>query len=364
MRQFSALDYHYLLKELQILKNARMDKIYSPSKKELLLQVYVSGKGKKLLKIDAGKIFYLTESKKQYGEPSSFCLFLRKHIRNARIKEIKQIGFERIVEIAIETKENRYCLILEMFDKGNIILTDNKNIIINCAEQQKWKDRQIKKGELYRYPKKKYNFLELKQKDLKELLKKPQELVKVLATELGLGGLYAEEACMLAGIDKTIKANKLAEKDIKAIYKILTKLKNKKIDVQTINKDKDITPFPLKQYEDQDSKKAESFSSALDSHFSKQAVSPAEKAKQKAIEKQLKIIENQKKHIKQLEKEIKQNQRKSELIYENYQLIKDILTEINKAKKKFTWQEIKDRLKGHKTVKEVNAKDKKVIIEI
>ena len=55
---------------------------------------------------------------------------------------------------------------------------------------------------------------------------------------------------------------------------------------------------------------------------------------------------------------------KGELIYQNYQLIKEILDELNKASKKYSWKEIKEKLKGHKVIKEVNEKERKVIIEV
>jgi len=105
MRQFSALDYFYLLKELQVLAGARIDQIYHPSKKELIIQFYVPTKGKKILKIIPGKILYLTESKQEHGQPSSFCLFLRKYLKNARVGEIKQLGFERIINVFLETSQ-------------------------------------------------------------------------------------------------------------------------------------------------------------------------------------------------------------------------------------------------------------------
>jgi len=44
--------------------------------------------------------------------------------------------------------------------------------------------------------------------------------------------------------------------------------------------------------------------------------------------------------------------------------INEILTEINKAKNKYSWKEIKHRLKGHKIIKNIDEKEKNIIIEI
>ena len=52
------------------------------------------------------------------------------------------------------------------------------------------------------------------------------------------------------------------------------------------------------------------------------------------------------------------------MIYHNYGLINDVLGEINKAAKKYSWKEIKEKLKNHKIIKEVNEKEKKIVVEI
>ena len=59
-----------------------------------------------------------------------------------------------------------------------------------------------------------------------------------------------------------------------------------------------------------------------------------------------------------------ENRKKAELIYKNYQLIKEILDEINKASKKYSWEDIKKKLKGHKVVKDVDVKDKRVVVDM
>ena len=51
-------------------------------------------------------------------------------------------------------------------------------------------------------------------------------------------------------------------------------------------------------------------------------------------------------------------------MYNKYQLIEGVLSQINFARKKHSWKEIKDKLKGHKVVKEINEKEGKIVIEI
>jgi len=52
---------------------------------------------------------------------------------------------------------------------------------------------------------------------------------------------------------------------------------------------------------------------------------------------------------------------KGELIYTNYQLIKEILEELNKASKKHSWKESR-KTQGHKYIKELNDRTESVIL--
>jgi len=360
----SSLDIHYLIKELQFLINGKIDKIYNPSKKELLLQFHVTGKGKQQLRINE-KSIYLTVNKSPAAQPSEFCMYLRKKLDNSRLRKITQLGFERIIEFQFETKEEKFSLIFELFSKGNIILTkDNK--ILTTAEYQKWASRTIKTKNDYTYPKKDFNFLELKQTELKNLLENTnkESIVKSLAIDLGLGGIYAEEACLLAKIDKNKKPNEI---NPKPLFKALEEIKNKKLAPKIIFKSKeiiDIIPFELKLYKDLKQEKPENFSKALESYFSKEDLIKEKTKHLKQLEKIQEIIDEQKKHIKELEHQEKENKEKAELLYKNYESVSDLLKELKEISKTHSWKEIQTKLKKHKTIKEVIPKDKSIILEI
>ena len=68
-----------------------------------------------------------------------------------------------------------------------------------------------------------------------------------------------------------------------------------------------------------------------------------------------KIIEAQSKRKDELEKSSAQDQRKGELLYEQYALLSDILSQIKEARKNLSWDEIKEKLKGHKIIKRINS---------
>ena len=367
MKSLSALDIHYLIQELQFLVNSKVDKIYSPRKKEVILQLFVSGKGKYSLRIDEHSI-YLHDYKPMAEVPSELCMFFRKKLANARLWKIQLLGFDRIFSLDFETKSGEVSLVAELFSKGNIILLKDNKILV-ASEYQNWKDRTIRpKGE-YQYPAKDYNFLELKISDFRKLLSETnkENLVKCLAIELGLGGVYAEESCLVAGIDKEKKAKELTEDEIKKLFSALEGLKEKEIDPRIVYKNKevfDLVPFALKLYSSFKQEKAKSYNGIVDDYFSKgDLIKQNEKYFQKTRQVEL-IIKKQREDIKKLEKQEKENNEKGESLYTHYQLVSDTLKELKAISEKHSWKEIKEKLKGHKLIKEVNGSDKSVVVEI
>jgi len=364
----TSLELHFLVKELQFLIGGRIDNIYNPKKEELILQLFVSGRGKQILRIVSGKLIYLVSSRESAEEPSGFCMFLRKHLGNSRLKSVKQLGSERIVELFFE-KEEKKKLIVELFGKGNILLCDKDGIILSALIYHKWKDREIRAKLKYSYPKMEYNFFDLELSDLKELFgKTDKNLVKCLAAELGLGGTYSEEVCLLSNLGKDIKPSELGENQIKNIMKSINDITTNKIKPLIIyqnNEVKDIVPFELKIYKNFSKKEFKDYNGAFDYYFLEEFKEEKPKTKQeKEIERLNRVIEKQEEKIEELgSKEIEERQ-KGDLIYENYELINNILSELQKATKKYDWKEIEKRLKGHKLIKDVNSKDKIIDIEV
>jgi predicted ribosome quality control (RQC) complex YloA/Tae2 family protein len=56
---------------------------------------------------------------------------LRKHLNNKRLETIQMVGADRIVDFQFGTEAVAHHLLLELYDKGNIILTDNTYTILS-----------------------------------------------------------------------------------------------------------------------------------------------------------------------------------------------------------------------------------------
>ncbi|MBC8501433.1 MAG: NFACT family protein [DPANN group archaeon] len=363
--EISSLELFYIVKEFQEFIGGRIDKVYQKNR-EFLFTMYVSGKGKKLLKV-MPNMTYLSDYKEEFPSvPPGFCKFLRKHLGNTIIRKITQKAFERIVEIIFEGKEKRLLMIIELFSNGNLVLCNEDYKVMSALESHKWKDRTVRGGIKYEYPPVQVDTLSLKEEEFADIIKKSDKdsIVKTLAVDFGLGGTYAEELCLLSKVEKTKK--KITRKEVKQLYKCLRALLSKNIKANIVGKE--ILPFKLKLFEKEEKKFFNSFNEAIDSKFSEKITADQKKVvedkKSEELEKARLIIKQQEEMIEGLERSSEENKRKGEFIYENYEQIKNILTEIIKAKEKFSWKDIKEKLKGHKVIKQVNEKEGKITVEL
>ncbi len=372
----SSLELHYLLDEFKPLIGGKVEQIYQLGKEEMIFQLHVPNLGKSILRCILGKFIYIASSKGDMPDsPPGFCLFLRRKLRNARLRSITQLAFERAVEFVFETKEAKFRLIIEVFSKGNVILCDEKGIILSALENQEWKDRSIKPKSHYNPPKKDLNFLELKRSDLEFLSSSDKEsVVKSLAIELSLGGVYAEELCIMAKIDKTLKPTQLSDKERSSLFDACVNLRSRAISPLIVygdsekNEVKDVVAFPLEFYKNLESVPKDSFNSALDSvlttKLEAKAIAATEKVAKTKIDKINDMMTQQKLRIEGLEKSGVENQRKAESIYENYVLVQQILAEINDLRKKMSWDEVKKHFAGHKIIVSIDEKKGEVVVEL
>ena len=369
-KELSNVEIKYLVDEFQQLKDSKVEKVYQPDKKDLLFSFHVPRIGKKMLRIILPGFIWLTETKPDMPEKiHGFCSFLRKYLTNARLREIKQIESERIIQLDFETKEEKYALIIELFGKGNIILCKDKKII-QPLSIQKWKDRIIKKGEEYTFPSKEHNPFKISFAKFKKLIEDSKETMsKTLAVQLGIGGTYAEEVCLRTGIRKTTK--KITAQEIKKMHEMLLSLLKQKIEPAVVfenNEILDIVPFKLELYAEKRQEPFKNYSKALDSILSKdigkeelKEVSDKFGKKIGKIETRLKL---QKENLEKQKKQAKEFQEKGEKIYEKYQELQTLLSEINKMRKTMSWKEIKEKLKGIKYIKQINEKTGEIVIEV
>ncbi len=376
--EITSIELHHLVLELAGLSGAKVDKIYQPQQREIILQLHKTGLGKCLVCILVGKLLYLATKKgEQPTALPGYCAFLRKHLSNARLLRIEQVGSERIVALGFDTKEGMRTLYVEFFTKGNVVLCDEHDVILSPLETKVWADRVIRKGEGYVYPKLKVNLFDLRKDVFGSLLvhTEQENIVKCLAIELGMGGIYAEEACRIATVEKTTRPEDLSPGQVDLLFDAVSLLAKKKTSPRIVRmKDgviKNITPFEIGIYKDDPKliqEPCKTYNSAFDGLLTPALGTARAQGEAKAHEtkeqKAQNIINAQQKQVKTMERTIGEEQNKGELIYANFKLIDDILAQIRSARKTMSWKEIKERLKSHDIIKEIDETTGKIAIEL
>lgn len=87
---------------------------------------------KETLLLESGVRFHTTSFEwPKNPSPSGFSMKLRKHLKNKRLEALTQLGTDRIIDFQFGIGEATYHLILELYDRGNIILCDWQRTILN-----------------------------------------------------------------------------------------------------------------------------------------------------------------------------------------------------------------------------------------
>lgn len=144
--------------------NARIDKIHQPVKEELVISMRSRSGSKKLLvcaRAEAPRAHFTTLSMENPKQPPMFCMLMRKWLSNARLLDIRQPGFERVLMFDFETANEfgdivTVTLVAEIMGRySNIILVGPDGRIIDSVKRvgaDKSSLRQILPGLSYHNP--------------------------------------------------------------------------------------------------------------------------------------------------------------------------------------------------------------------
>lgn len=153
-----------LVDELQCLVNGRIDKVHQPERDEIVIHVRTYENHFKLVASASSahpRIHLTSHTKKNPKTAPLFCMLLRKHIGSGKITAVEQIGFERIVRIAVESYDElgdlttKYLIIEIMGRYSNVILINSDNRVIDSVkhvDESISSVREILPGGLYEAP--------------------------------------------------------------------------------------------------------------------------------------------------------------------------------------------------------------------
>ncbi|KAM4543259.1 ribosome quality control complex subunit NEMF [Odontesthes bonariensis] len=146
--------------------------------------------------------------------PSGFAMKCRKHLRSRRLTQIKQLGIDRIVDIQFGSDEAAYHLIIELYDRGNIILADHEYTILNLLRFRtaEAEAEDVKIAVRERYPVENARPPEplICLERLTEILSKAQngeQVKRVLNPHLPYGATLIEHSLIEAGLSGSAKTD-------------------------------------------------------------------------------------------------------------------------------------------------------------
>jgi len=368
-REFSNFDVFAIVKELNsILLNASILNVYEIE--DLLILKFKTKYGKKNLIIKRDSRINLTEYDYPIPNfPSQYIISLRKLLKNRTILKISQHHFDRIVIMELSSQNNTWKFIIELFNKGNFLLLDENNTIKIAKKYRKFKDRNILANQEYFFPKgHEFNFLSIKKKEFKDLFNNSDvELIRNLSRKLHISGLYSEEICQRAKIDKKILSKNLSDENREKLFESFKKIRNQllfgEIDAHIVidqdGNEISVLPFESEILKNYTKKKFSSFNSAVDDYFSKidseAIMTPKDQKVQKFIKNQKKILLNQQNYLESLRNRKKKYYEQGELIYTNLHALDKLIYVISDARKKgYNWEEINNKLHTAKREK-INA---------
>jgi predicted ribosome quality control (RQC) complex YloA/Tae2 family protein len=279
-KEFSSFDISAAVKELQpTIADSRVNNIYQFGEKTIIFKLHKIDKPPIRLVIESGRRIHSTAyAEESPTEPPPFCMLLRKYFRDFWLRSIEQYEFERIVTITFETKTGILKLVVELFGDGNLIITNEQNVIIQALAFKKMRDRDIMRNVVLELPPASgKNPFKVTQPELTELLTNARdtEVVRTLARSLGIGGTYAEEILLRSKIDKTKHCKDLSVHEVEDIFVALQSLLVPVVECKfepRIIFDKedsyqDVVPFKLNRYEGCTVKVFDTFNAALDEFF-------------------------------------------------------------------------------------------------
>lgn len=228
----------------------RIDKIYQPDKNEIVISVRNGGENYKLLitSVSSNPRVQLTNiTRKNPEQPPMFCMLMRKHLTGSYIRDIKQIDFDRIIEITFECKDelettvNKSIIIEIMGKHSNIIFmnTDTKIIIdsIKRVAENVSSLRQIYPGLTYISPPLplKINPLNVTKEVFLDAIKNINNGMYIFdfiyKTFTGMSPFISREICFVSRLNESTYIGELSSDDIENVWnsynKIINKIKNK-----------------------------------------------------------------------------------------------------------------------------------------
>ncbi|XP_028398631.1 nuclear export mediator factor Nemf-like [Dendronephthya gigantea] len=378
--RFTTIDICAVISDVKSFLGMRVNNIYDIDNKTYLIRL-AKPDLKVVLLIESGLRFHSTEFEWPKNTfPSGFAMKMRKHISGKRLVNISMLGIDRILDFQFGSNEAAYHLIVELYDRGNIILADFEYTILSLL-RTRTDSEDVRFAVRERYPlenARQYDGL-MSAQNLRELLSQTKDgdvLKKILNPHLVFGPALLDHCLKQAGfvinakigkdvdidkdIPKIMEALKNAEKHLEMTRNspckgyIIQKRENKANASMDGHDDlltyQEFHPFLFEQHKDCPYLEFDFFNKAVDEFFSKiesQKLDTKALQQEKAVLKKLdNVKKDHEKRLDSLQKAQEEDKEKARLIEINLPLVDQAIKVVNSAiANQIDWAEISSIVK-------------------
>ncbi|XP_053191485.1 ribosome quality control complex subunit NEMF-like [Scomber japonicus] len=211
--RFTTVDIRAVIAEINAnYIGMRVNNVYDIDNKTYLIRLQKPDH-KAILLIESGTRIHSTDFEwPKNMMPSGFAMKCRKHLKTRRLTQVKQLGMDRIVDIQFGSDEAAYHLIVELYDRGNVILADHEYTILNLLRFRTAEVEDVKIAVRERYPVENARPPEplISLERLTEIISKAQngdQVKRVLNPHLPYGATLIEHSLLEAGLPGSVKVD-------------------------------------------------------------------------------------------------------------------------------------------------------------
>ncbi len=350
-RELTSIDIAALVGELRDYRGAKIDKayLYPDDLVRFRMRDFDRGRIELLCQVGEYKRIHMADPERvpdAPDRPPNFAKMLRNRLTGASLESVEQYEFDRIVTLRFVRGDESTTVIVELFGQGNLIVCDATDTIIDALETVRLRSRTIAPGGTYEYPDRQLDPFSVGYDRVAGLIQASDaDLVRTLATQLNLGGTYAEELCARAGVDGSMPTDNIDEAVIERVYEALCsvadRIRERTFDPRIYRTDDqpvDVTPLPLVEYEALAFEQFDRFSTAVDQYYVELETIPVEEDTDdgpdlaEEIARIERIIDQQRAAIDDLAEEAEATRTRAEMLYAQYDLVDEIISTVAAAR--------------------------------
>jgi len=275
------IDGYYVSNIYGITKDSLLFKFHHPEKSDVLLMLSTFG-------------IWITKVKIEPIEPNKLLKHLRNNLLRFKLKEVKQIGTERIVYLTLSYFEKEFVIVVELFGDGNIIICNNEMKILALSHSINVRHRQLRVGSQYvQPPLDNLDILNMTEKDFEPIHSTSIAVAKWIGKTLGLPRKYIEEITRLAKVESKKKGEDVSDEEVKRLFdsatQIINNVVNGKHDPEIVRNDEiHVNPISL---DGENHEKIASFMDGLDTVFTENILNKGKTIQSSSFTKKISELE-------------------------------------------------------------------------